>query len=156
MRHFRSGPRSSINSTKLNCSISDRKISGQSTNLSEGTLELDSHADTTLLGKHFLVFENTEEQCNVFPYNKDYDPIVIPIVHAKCAIDLADGNTYILVVHNALYIEDQEPSLLCPNQIRHHGVRADDCLKHLVNGGTSIHSLVVPTQGDQTVSLPLV
>ena len=39
--------------------------------------------------------------------------------------------------------------------MRHHGVRVDDCPKHLVNGGTSIHSLVVPTQGDQTVSLPL-
>ena len=93
MRHFGSGPRSSINSTKLNCSISDRKISGQSTNLSEGSLELDSHADTTLLGKQFLVFENTGEQCNVFPYNKDYNPIVVPIVHAKCAIDFADGTT---------------------------------------------------------------
>ena len=82
--------------------ISDRKISAQSTDLSDGILELDSHADTTLIGKHFLVFENTGEKCNVFPYNKDYDPIVVPIVHEKCAIDLADGNTYILVVYNAL------------------------------------------------------
>ena len=56
VRHFRSDPRFSTNSTKLNCSISDRKISGQSTNLSDGTLEIDSHADTTLHGNHFLGF----------------------------------------------------------------------------------------------------
>jgi len=57
------------------------------------------------------------------------------------------------VMNQALYFEDDMPnSLLNPNQMRSHGVVADDCPIHLSNNKSSTHSLYIP---DICISLEL-
>ena len=99
----------------------DRLLSAVDT-FSSGRLDLDSHADTCVLGKQFHIFEYTGEECNVSPYSKEYDPVTVKIGHGKCAYDMPDGTTCILTIHHGLCMPNQEPSLLCPNQLRWHGV----------------------------------
>ena len=73
---------------------------------------------------------------------------------------LPDGETVILVVHQALYMgRKHSGSLLCPNQLRCNGVRVDDCPKHLGLGLNTRHSIIskeddleIPLEMDGTIS----
>ena len=65
--------------------------------------------------------------------------------------DPSSGEMFILVMNQALYFGDQmENLLLCPNQMRSHGI-VDDVPMHL-SGGNSMHSTYFPTD---EVRLPL-
>ncbi len=69
------------------------------------TLELDSHADTSCVGKAFQVIEYTKKSCNVKPFSDGHREIQgIPIVSAATAYDTPNKETYILVIHQALYL----------------------------------------------------
>jgi hypothetical protein len=142
------------NNNLRNKSNDDRLLSAVDT-FSSGRLDLDSHADTCVLGKQFHIFEYTGEECNVSPYSKEYDPVTVKIGHGKCAYDMPDGTTCILTIHHGLCMPNQEPSLLCPNQLRWHGVTVDDCPRHLTGVSTSTHSIIIPITTDASVDLPL-
>jgi hypothetical protein len=67
------------------------------------------------------------------------------VVQAATAYDHPSGETFILVLQQALYMGDcQEPSLLCPNQLRANGIVVDDVPTHLSFDLSSTHSLYVP------------
>jgi hypothetical protein len=75
----------------------------------------------------------------------------LPIVNAITAIDLPDVTSVILIVHEAIYNDTANHSLLSECQLRHFGVKIDSiCRKH---GGTQKmviqdvgSSLVVPLE----------
>jgi hypothetical protein len=92
-----------------------------------GKAELDSRADTCCAGMDFTVIEHTGTTCEVHPYHPKYKPGAnVPLVKAVTAYD-HNGNTYILVLNQALYFGDEMPnSLLNPNQIRFNGIIVDD------------------------------
>ena len=94
------------------------KISAvNSVHIQEGRLELDSHADTCVVGATWKVMEYTGVVCDVYPYSDSYKPLKqVPVVEAISAYDHPTGETFILVLAQALYLGDkQEPSLLCLN-----------------------------------------
>ena len=96
--------------------------------VSHGTIEMDSHADTAVCGSNFVVLDYTSQECDVTPYNaKDVEKNV-PIATCATAWDDSTGQTYILKVHQALYMGDRgmEHSLLNPNQLRAHGIEVQD------------------------------
>jgi hypothetical protein len=64
-----------------------------------GRVDLDSHADTCVLGKTFRVYEDTGQQCTVYPYSSKYKPKQVNIVHGGTAYDHPNGDTYILDVN---------------------------------------------------------
>ncbi len=74
---------------------------------SEGTIsdcEADTNADTCCLGSSFLPIAFTNRTADVYPYDSSYQPVTnVPIVSGATAYDHPDGNTYILVFHEALY-----------------------------------------------------
>ena len=72
--------------------------------------------------------------CNVYPYSDSYKPLKqVPVVEAISAYNHLTGETFILVLAQALYLGDkQEPSLLCPNQMRSNGIVVDNVPKHLL------------------------
>ena len=86
--------------------------------------EADTNADTCCLGRNFIPIAYTNKSADVYPYNESYEPLEnVPIVSAATAFDHPDGNTYILVVNDALYYgEKMGHSLINPNQIRHAGL----------------------------------
>jgi hypothetical protein len=94
-----------------------------------GRNELDSHADTIVLGRNFVILQYTGRECDVAPYSDSYEPIRnIPIVTGGTAItNKQTGETTILVFHEAIWMGDQlDKSLLNPNQLRHHAVIVQD------------------------------
>ena len=88
----------------------------------EAKAELDSHADTCVVGDTFQVLTTTDTTCTVHGFHSKLEPIAeVPVVSAGAAYDAADGTTYLLVVHQALYMPDQSKTYLCPNQMRSNG-----------------------------------
>ena len=118
--------------------------------------ELDSHADTCLAGRNFIAYEFTDQSVSIHGFDDNSNPVKnVPVATCMTAITLPDGETVILVVHQALYLgEKQKHSLLCPNQLRKHGVRVDDCPRHLSLGMNSKHSITV-LQDDLEISLEM-
>ena len=90
---------------------------------------MDSHADTIVAGRNCIILQYTGKECDVAPYRDDYEAVRnIPIVHAATGWQSpVTGQTYILVLNEALWMGDQlENTLLNPNQLRHFGVKVQD------------------------------
>ena len=115
-----------------------------------GRSDLDTHADTCVAGATHKVLERTGQFCEVYPYSEDYEPKIVEVVNSITAFDAPDGQTYILLFNQALDIPGQEPSLICPNQLRDNGLIVNDCPKQYDNG--SSHSIDVV---NLDVELPL-
>ena len=66
------------------------------------------------------------------------------------------GELFILVINQCLYFGDRmDHVLLCPNQMRSHGIVVDDCPRHLSLNRSSTHSLLVPSCDDVRIFLHL-
>ena len=96
---------------------------------------LDGGADTSLLGRSFLMLSYTERKVNVSGFDEGIVFINLPIGTGVTAYDKDDGTTILLLVHKAIDHTSQENSLLSGNQLRNHAV--DICETHqnfAVNG----------------------
>ena len=92
-------------------------------------MELDSHADTIVLGSNALIMNYTTRECDVSPYADTYQPITnVPIVTGATAVTgSTTGLTKILIFHEAIWMGDiLDHSLINPNQLRAHGVTVQD------------------------------
>ena len=94
-----------------------------------GNIELDTHADTCVLGHNFVVLSYTSRVTDVYGYSPELGAIKnIPIVTGATAVDNpTTGETIILVVNEALWYGNRlDHSLLNPNQLRHYGCVVHD------------------------------
>ena len=95
----------------------------------DGQIELDTHADTCVLGINFIILHYTGRVCDVSPYSSEYESVKnVPIVSGATAwTDRQTGETYILIVHEALWMADRlSHSLINPNQLRAFGTLVQD------------------------------
>ena len=100
-----------------------------SSHVIHGRMELDSHADTIVLGSNAIVMHYTSRECDVSPYADTYQPIVdVPIVTGATAVTSPQtGLTYILVFNEAIWMGDiLDHSLINPNQLRAFGIAVQD------------------------------
>ena len=99
-----------------------------SNKISHGTIEIDNHADTAVCGSNFVVLAYTSQECDVTPYNSKNVEKNVPIATCATAWDDSSGTTYIIKIHQALYMGNRgmDHSLLNPNQLRAHGVEVQD------------------------------
>ena len=89
--------------------------------------EADSHADTFFAGKNCVALHFTDRTCGVQPYSDQYDVIPdVPIVTAATGYTSANGQNYIIVVPEALYMPSLDHSLFNPNQFRFFGSVVQD------------------------------
>jgi hypothetical protein len=113
-----------------------------------GMMELDSHADTCTLGANVRAIAYTEMVCSVLPYHPGYQAQSdVPVVQAVTTYtDQETGESYILVINQALYMGDTLPaSLISPFQLQSHGIIVDDCPKHLSpNPSHTSHLIYIP------------
>jgi hypothetical protein len=119
-------------------------------------LELDTHADTSCVGANCHVISYTEHECKGSPFHPKYKPIVnVPIIQEGAAYDdPITGQTYILVINQALYLGDELPgTLINSNQMRMNGLIVDDPPKHLSPNPETAHSVFIP---DYNFRIPLV
>ena len=111
--------------------------------------ELDSHANMPVVGRHAYVISDTGRVADVNPFTPDYDSMQVSIVDAAVQYDCPyDGQSYILVIRNALYVPSMRKNLLPPFVLREAGVRVQDTPKIQVNDPTvEDHSISFPETG---------
>ncbi len=122
----------------------------------ETRTELDSHADTCVIGKECLVIHETHRFVNVVPYSDTLGGMDNkPIISAALAYDEPmTGEVVILVVHNAILIDEMDNNLLCPMQLRMNDVKVDECPRYLAdNPDDNSHSIHFPN--DDNFLIPL-
>jgi hypothetical protein len=116
-----------------------------------GFIELNSHADTSCIGRGFHIISYTDEVCNITPYHPKYKTMGnVLVVQAGAAFGHPDtGTTYILVNNQGLYFGDALPQILLnPNQVQANGIAVDEVFHQF--GGT--HSIALP---QMNLHLPL-
>ena len=109
--------------------------------------ELDSHADTTVVGKDTaLCIHDFEEPVDVFGYSESIGRKQrCKIVSAVCAYDSPkDGKTHMLVMHQAILIPEMQHNLICPMQLRDNDVSVNDVPKYMVSNPTdNDHAIII-------------
>ena len=94
---------------------------------------LDSGADTCVLGKGWEILSiHSSRRENVFGF--DHEAALkrnFPIMSAITAVDLPDGTSILLVIHEGIYNETANHSLLSQTYLREFGVKFDSkCHRH--------------------------
>ena len=124
-----------------------RTISKVSSEKSVDRTDLDSHADSPVVGQGALILHNTGETVNVIPFTDGLGTCKdVPIVTAAVAYDSnITGDTTILIIHNALYIESMAQNLIPPIMLRINGIEVNECPKFLAtNPSETHHSILLP------------
>jgi hypothetical protein len=119
------------------------------TDIIQGMVELDSHADTCCAVSNCTIVEYAGKVCNVIGYNRNTlndELFDVPIVTAATAYNAPNGETYILILAQTLYQGGLlNYTLICPNQLRSNGIIVDDVPKHLSpDPSMATHSIHIP------------
>ena len=96
----------------------------------ESCMELDSHMNMPVIGKHAYIIAETGKKVNVSPFTPDYQPLMVPLVDAMVRYDNPyNGKSYILVLRNGLYVPSMDNNLIPPFMLRELGVTVNDVPK---------------------------
>jgi hypothetical protein len=111
--------------------------------------ELDSHANMPVVGRHAYVISDTGRIADVNPFTPDYKSMQVPIVDAAVQYDCPyDGQSYILVIRNALHVPSMRNNLLPPFILREAGIKVQDTPKIQISEPTAEdHSIFFPETG---------
>jgi hypothetical protein len=138
-----------------------RVIASTSLQIKESTMELDTHADTTVLGKSCLLIQDFDRTVSVSGWDATTGAKDCPTVTGVVAYDHpSTGQTYMLIFHQAIYLDTMENHLICPMQCRAAGVTIHDCPKIFVtNPNNESHAIVIDadpyTPTDNKLIIPL-
>ena len=124
----------------------------------ETRTELDSHADTCVVGSEALVFQDFGRPVQV----SAYDPSLgtkpdMKVVSAALAYDDPNnGEVKILIVHQAILVPTMDHNLLSPMQMRLNGVTVQECPRFLdTHLNEHSHSIKVPGPDGDVLNIPL-
>ena len=120
------------------------------------TLDLDSHADTCVLGRNCLIIldHNRPVQVHSFDPSLGYQTFqtvsgVLDYQHP------VTGTKYHLVVHQAIHVPHLDRHLLCPMQCRVNDVVINECPKFLTPDPTDhTHAIIIPDPLDPSNATP--
>ncbi len=122
-------------------------------------MELDSHANTCILGRHAYIFQNYNQPVHVKAYDPQLGSTEYRTVSGAVAYtDPSNGRTLLLLIHQAIHIPHLDHHLLCPMQCRVNDVTVNETPKFMVNDPTDqTHALTLPdiVHLSQTITLPL-
>ncbi len=90
------------------------------TNASEHPTDLDSHADTCVIGKNALIVHILNKKVNVTGFDPSFGKVKdLDLVSAALAYDCPEmGERVIQMVHQAIHAQMMTIDLLCPMQMR--------------------------------------
>ncbi len=134
-------------------------LSSKISSTGETTQELDSHADTCVLGRDALILLDYDRPVIV----EGYDPSLGTKTYATISGVLAyddplTGEIYLIMINQAIHIPHLDHHLLCPMQCQVNDVTVNEMPKFLAHDPTDhTHALTVkdPHNPAQTVILPL-
>lgn len=118
--------------------------------------ELDSRADTCVLGNNSLVIYSFNKSISVSGFDPSVPPKNVPLISGALLYTLQDsGEEIILVINQALHMKNRQHNLLNQMQIRMNDIQVNECPKHLIENPTALdHAIVVKHDGEKMV-LPL-
>ena len=78
--------------------------------------ELDSHADSPVIGRYSKILEDTSRKATVSGFTTELGkPLTVPVVNAAVVYNCeVTGKAYILVICYALYFQNMEENLIPP------------------------------------------
>ena len=93
--------------------------------------ELDTHADTCVVGKHCLITHEFDRLVSVTGYDPNQGKVKdLKIVSAVIAYDChSTGEVIIIKINQAIHIKSMLHDFMCPMQIRMNDINAFDSLK---------------------------
>ena len=118
-------------------------------------IELDSHADTCVVGSSTLVVHDHERLVDIYGFDhsqshKDARTVDVAVAYD----DPRSGLTSILMINQAILVDSLQNVLLCPMQCHVHGTDIDECPKFLSKIPTDqSHSLTVFDPKDRSPPL---
>ena len=119
---------------------------------------MDSHADTCVLGSNALLVETAHPACSADVSFADpaLGSVSKPILSGAFKYTTpTSGQSFILVVHQAVFIDTMLHSLLCPMQMRENDIILNECPKSMMeNPSEEHHSLVATTDTNETLRIP--
>ena len=96
----------------------------------ESRMELNSHANMPVVGKHAYIIAKTGKKVDVSPFMPDNQPLTVFQVDATVRYDNPyNRKSYILVLWNALYVPSMDNSLIPPFMLRKMEVTVNDVPK---------------------------
>ena len=114
-------------------------------------MDLDTHANNTVLGNSCLLIHDTGRKVDVSGFSTALGLIEFPIVSGAVAPDHPTTNkVYILVFHQAIYCYQMDNHLICPMQCCMNGVVINNSPKMCTpTPDNSTHSIEVADPLDQ-------
>ena len=109
-------------------------------------MDLDSHVNMAVVGRHAYILSDTGRTAEVNPFTPDYKSMQVPIVDAAVQYECPySGTLHVLVIRNALHVPSMRHNLVPPFMIREEGIQVNDTPKIQVNDPTtSDHSIYFP------------
>ena len=78
-------------------------------------LDLDSHADTPVVGRNSVILSTQNVTVKVNGFTKSLGSKTVPVVDAAVAYAYEfTGKVYLLIIRNALYFEEMDINLIAP------------------------------------------
>lgn len=98
-----------------------------------GRTDLDSHADSPVVGINAKILSYTDKHVNVWGFSKTLGSrSKVPVVNAAITYTCEySGESIVLLVNNALYFEEMKHNLIPPFMIRLAGAEVNECPKCL-------------------------
>jgi hypothetical protein len=118
----------------------------------EHTTDLDSHADTCVVGKNAMIVHLLDKKVNVTGFDPAQGKVKdLDLVSAALAYDCPEtGEVTILQVNQAVHVPTMDNDLLCPMQMRMNDVELHECPKFMEGQPTDMsHSLRLVQDGDE-------
>jgi hypothetical protein len=116
----------------------------------ESYLDLDSHADTCVLGNNALIIESPlpDRTAIVSFADPSVGTVTKPILSGAFKYTSpSNGSSYILIVNQGIHLDNLDHSLLCPMQLRDNDVILNEQPKSMTDNPTEeTHSLLVVTE----------
>ena len=122
-------------------------------------MELDTHANTMVLGKNCLLIQDFGKPVSVSGWNASVGSTKCPTVSGVVAYNHPyTGVTYMLIWNQAIYLDTMDNHLICPMQCRVQGVKIHDTPKIFIKNPTNhSHATVVldPVDPKNDLVIPL-
>ena len=122
-------------------------------------MEIDNHADTTVLGRECLPFHDYEQPVDMVGYNPSLGSQQCPIISGAVVYDHpVTGQVCILEYHQVIYHKALWNHLMCPMQSRVIGVKINKLLKFLAyKSDSETHTVIIddPLDPQEPLIIPL-
>ena len=120
----------------------------------DSNCELDSHADTCVLGKNAYIFLDHDQAIDIIGYDRSKGTTVKNMKTVSGALaydDQATRKTTILVVHQTIHVSTMASNLLCPMQVQMNDVKVEETPKVLTKNPTDKMHAITSKGGQVTI-----